>query len=65
MNLTQENVSNILGVSPCTVANWEHDKFRPVGKNLRLLIKLLKVNRNEVYNYFNYEIISSDYFNGE
>ncbi|MFC2173018.1 multiprotein-bridging factor 1 family protein [Acidobacteriota bacterium] len=46
MGLTQEEVSERLGVDPTTVGCWENDKMKPSKPNVKRLQKFLDKTSN-------------------
>jgi len=44
--------SNLVGVGDDSLRSWERDRFKPAGKNMVALIKLLNFKKSEVMKYF-------------
>ncbi|MFO8010268.1 MAG: helix-turn-helix transcriptional regulator [Dehalococcoidia bacterium] len=47
--LTQEELAEMVGVTPLTISRWENGKRKPRLKAMRKLIKALNVDPKEIY----------------
>jgi DNA-binding transcriptional regulator YiaG len=47
LGLSAADFGRLVGVSPLTVFNWEHERFRPRKKKLAALIAIRKMSKRE------------------
>jgi len=52
--------SKLMGVGADSLHSWEKDKFKPSGINLRNLVKNLKLTKDEIKKYFEYEYVPTN-----
>lgn len=62
LNYKKIEFSKILGIGSDTLLAWEKDKFKPAGKNLYKLIKILKFTKEEATKYCNYQYLPDSLF---
>jgi transcriptional regulator with XRE-family HTH domain len=46
--LTQEELAELVGITPLTISRWENSKRKPRFKSIRKLAKVLNVNPKEI-----------------
>ena len=50
-NLTQEKMSEMIGIEPASLSNIENGKYYPTAENLEKILKTLNVTASELYNF--------------
>ncbi|MFI3300615.1 MAG: helix-turn-helix transcriptional regulator [Candidatus Gastranaerophilales bacterium] len=50
-NLTQEHMSELMGIEPASLSNIENGRYYPTAENLDKILKILDVKANELYTF--------------